>query len=467
MRCAMSRARSGSRSCAIPTFAMSSRRCESPNGCATATARAVHEFRWPQDANSRGAEPAVRAPPRHTHRCRGSRQDASRHRACGADERRVRRRHLVRRPGTDHQSRSRATTVARAFGVPDQPGSSAMDTVIRFINDRSMLIVLDNCEHLADACATTAATILGACPAAVLLATSREPIRAVGEITWSVPSLSLHDEAIELFTDRARQSRPDFAVDDQNAAAVSEICQRLDGMPLAIELAAARIRRLSLVEIVDSLHDRFRLLPVARALRCVANRPCGPRWTGRMRCCQNPRGCCFAGWRCSWVASISMPHRRSPAARCRAVSGPRSADPARRQVTRGGRKQQWPNAIPASGDCAPVRTGETRRVRRGRRGPREAPRLLHLGRGGTWTPLRTRHEQRIERQRMKSPTCAPLSAGAIETGDIKRALDLASSLQLLWLTRAHVEEGLAWLDAALAVDGRRRRPGCAGARARR
>ena len=81
-----------------------------------------------------------------------------------------------------------------------------------------------------------------------------------GEVTWRVPSLSLADEAIELFADRARRARPDFSVTDDNAAAVTEICRRLDGMPLAIELAAARVRALSLTEIVDSLHDRFRLL---------------------------------------------------------------------------------------------------------------------------------------------------------------------------------------------------------------
>ena len=151
-------------------------------------------------------------------------------------------------------------TVARAFGLPDQPGSSAVDTLVRFIGDRPMLLVLDNCEHLADACAAMAAALLGACPAVTLLATSREPIRAAGEITWGVPSLSLDDEAIELFIDRARQVRPDFVVTDDNAATVTEICLRLDGMPLAIELAAARIRALSPTEIVDSLHDRFRLL---------------------------------------------------------------------------------------------------------------------------------------------------------------------------------------------------------------
>src|SRR6202012_4788049 len=92
------------------------------------------------------------------------------------------------------------------------------------------------------------------------LTTSREPIGVAGEVRWRVPSLSLNDEAIELFADRARHARPDFVVDEDNSTAVAEICQRLDGVPLAIELAAARVRALSLTEILDSLHDRFRLL---------------------------------------------------------------------------------------------------------------------------------------------------------------------------------------------------------------
>ena len=93
-----------------------------------------------------------------------------------------------------------------------------------------------------------------------LLATSREPIGVTGEVSWRVPSLSLADEAIELFSDRARRAKPEFRVTADNAEAVTEICRSLDGLPLAIELAAARVRALSLTEIVDSLHDRFRLL---------------------------------------------------------------------------------------------------------------------------------------------------------------------------------------------------------------
>src|SRR5581483_6644390 len=143
--------------------------------------------------------------------------------------------------------------------LPDQTGRSTMDTLLSFIGERQMLVVLDNCEHLLDACAALFVALLGACPGLKILATSREPIGVAGEVTWSTPSLSLTDDAVELFADRARLARPDFKVAD-NAPAVAEICQRLDGVPLAIELAAARVRSLSLDEIIDGLHDRFRLL---------------------------------------------------------------------------------------------------------------------------------------------------------------------------------------------------------------
>jgi predicted ATPase/class 3 adenylate cyclase/DNA-binding NarL/FixJ family response regulator len=151
-------------------------------------------------------------------------------------------------------------TVARTLGLPDQPGRSTMEILLGFVGERSMLLLLDNCEHLLDACGQMIGELLDACPRLTILTTSREPLGLPGELTWRVPSLSLDDEAIELFTDRARRARPDFRVSDDSLALVTEICQRLDGMPLAIELAAARTRALSLPQIVDSLHDRFRLL---------------------------------------------------------------------------------------------------------------------------------------------------------------------------------------------------------------
>jgi class 3 adenylate cyclase len=145
--------------------------------------------------------------------------------------------------------------VACTLGLPDQPGRTTMDLLLRFFDDKAMLMALDNCEHLLDACGTLVVELLAACPHLTILATSREPLGVPGELSWRVPSLSLADEAIELFTDRARRARPDFVVGVDNHALVEEIYGRLDGMPLAIELAAARVRALSLPQIVDSLAE--------------------------------------------------------------------------------------------------------------------------------------------------------------------------------------------------------------------
>ena len=145
-------------------------------------------------------------------------------------------------------------------------------------------------------------------PDVTFLATSREPIGIAGELTWRVPSLSVDGEAVELFVDRARRTRPDFCLTEDNSSAIAEICRRLDGMPLAIELAAARIRTLSLTQIVDGLHDRLPAArPGAHALRFAASRRCAPRSTGRTPCSPSPNAFCFAAWRCSWAGSTSTP----------------------------------------------------------------------------------------------------------------------------------------------------------------
>ena len=153
-----------------------------------------------------------------------------------------------------------SVTVARTLGLPDQAGLSTMDLLVRFVGEKNLLLLLDNCEHLLDACGTLVVELLQSCPHLTILTTTREPLGVPGELSWRVPSLSLADEAVELFTDRARRARPDFVVGEDDTALVAEICERLDGMPLAIELAAARVRALSLRQIADSLHDRFRLL---------------------------------------------------------------------------------------------------------------------------------------------------------------------------------------------------------------
>ena len=150
--------------------------------------------------------------------------------------------------------------VARSLELTDQPGRTTMETIRRFVTDRRVLVVLDNCEHLLDACSELVVDVLRAGSQIAVLATSREPIGIPGELTWRVPSLSTEDEAVELFVDRARRARPDFALTSEQAATTAEICRRLDGMPLAIELAAARTRTLSLAQILESLRGSFRLL---------------------------------------------------------------------------------------------------------------------------------------------------------------------------------------------------------------
>ncbi|MGA9489385.1 MAG: LuxR family transcriptional regulator [Mycobacterium sp.] len=150
--------------------------------------------------------------------------------------------------------------LARTLGLADQPGRSTMETLSKFVRNRTMLLVLDNCEHLLDASVDLVTALLDAGPNVTVLATSREPIGIGGELTWRVPSLSVDGEAVDLFVDRARRTRPDFRLTEENSSAIAEICRRLDGMPLAIELAAARTRTLSLTQIVDSLNHNFRLL---------------------------------------------------------------------------------------------------------------------------------------------------------------------------------------------------------------
>lgn len=151
-------------------------------------------------------------------------------------------------------------SMLNALGLPVQPGLSAIDTLVGVINDARVLLVLDHCEHLLDACAAIIDSLLRSCPRLTILTTSTEAIGLAGELTWRVPPLSLTNDAIELFVDRARRVRSDFAINADTAVTVGEICRRLDGVPLAIELAAARTDTLSPVEILASLNDRFRLV---------------------------------------------------------------------------------------------------------------------------------------------------------------------------------------------------------------
>ena len=163
--------------------------------------------------------------------------------------------------------------MAALLGIDGEAGRDLLDTLADALGARQVLVLLDNCEHLVDACATLCQRLLTGCPGVRIVATSQEPLRIPQEAVWQVAPLAVPPpghrpaaaelggyEAVALFADRAAAARPGFAVTERNATAVATICRDLDGVPLAIELAAARVAVLSAEQIAARLADRFTLL---------------------------------------------------------------------------------------------------------------------------------------------------------------------------------------------------------------
>jgi predicted ATPase/class 3 adenylate cyclase/DNA-binding CsgD family transcriptional regulator len=340
--------------------------------------------------------------------------------------------------------------VARALGLPDQPGRSTIETLTRFIGNQRMLVVLDNCEHLLDASASLVTELLGACPDLTLLTTSREPIGVAGEVSWRVPSMSLADDAVELFADRARRVRPDFRVTDDNAKAVSDICGQLDGLPLAIELAAARIRALSLAEIIESLRHRFRLL------------------TGGARMAVRRQQTLHAS--VDWSHALLTEPDRVLFRRLAVFLGGFDLDAA--QFVCGGgdvERYQILDQLTLLVDKSLVVADDD-----GRQGTRyrllETMRqyaLEKLGESGEADSVRVRHrdhyaamaaelvatectdlDARVVRTELEMDNLRIAFGWSLESADLERAQTLASSLQPLWLGRGRILEGRAWFNTA-------------------
>jgi predicted ATPase/class 3 adenylate cyclase len=163
--------------------------------------------------------------------------------------------------------------VSSTIGIREQQGRLLLDTLVHHLATQATLLVLDNCEHLLEACAALADRLLRSCARLTILATSREPLEITGEAVCRVPPLAVPAaalapgaeavaafEAVQLFVDRAVAAEPRFSLTDANAAAVAAICRRLAGIPLALELAAARLQALTVEQLRDRLEDRFRLL---------------------------------------------------------------------------------------------------------------------------------------------------------------------------------------------------------------
>ncbi|MBP1693575.1 MAG: Adenylate/guanylate cyclase (modular protein) [Chloroflexi bacterium] len=166
-----------------------------------------------------------------------------------------------------------AQAVAKVLRIPETPGLSPLENILEHLADKELLLVLDNCEHLIESCAALAERVLDGCPNVVILATSREALQLPGEIAWLLPSLSLpgrgssgdfsnlrQSEAVNLFIERASDVLPGYQPGETEMYTIGKVCWRLDGIPLAVELAAARIKMLSVQEIEARLDSRFSLL---------------------------------------------------------------------------------------------------------------------------------------------------------------------------------------------------------------
>jgi predicted ATPase/class 3 adenylate cyclase/DNA-binding CsgD family transcriptional regulator len=341
-------------------------------------------------------------------------------------------------------------TMIRAIGLSDLPGRPTMETLTRFIADRRILIVLDNCEHLLDATADVVSVLLSHCPRLTLFATSREPISVPGEATWRVPSLPLSDEAVDLFADRARLARPDFCITDDNAATVTEICRRLDGMPLAIELAAARVRALTLTEILDGLRDHFMLLTggARTAVRRQQTLRASVDWSHALlsdgeRTLFRRLAAFMGGFDLDAARAVSsgedlQPHQVLDQLTLLVDKSLVVADEVRgrtRYRLLETVRQYAQEKLSDSGDAAIVRARHRDHY------TARATTLTDFGDPGRW---------RLAQAEGAIDNLRAAFAWSRDNGDVEHALALTSMLWPLWISRGRLREGLAWLDAALS-----------------
>ncbi|MBK6427570.1 MAG: tetratricopeptide repeat protein [Blastocatellia bacterium] len=359
-----------------------------------------------------------------------------------------------------------ASAVAQVLGVRESAGRHLLDSLADAVADRGMLIVLDNCEHVVEACADLATSLLRASAGTRVLATSREVFGVDGEVVWAVPGLpwpegaptaseAAGNEAVRLFVDRARQSRRSFELTDANAAMIAALCRALDGLPLAIELAAARVSTLSVAELAARMGDRFRLLdgggrgalPRHRTLRAALD------WSYELLTLDEQtllsRLSVFAG---GFTLEAAEAVGSGPPVDELAVF-----DLLRRLVDK---------SLVVADEVGPAvrfRLLETVRVYareklfvsgeeavRLRRHCQWCVDLAALAHSETEGPRRDEWNRRLETDH---DNLRAALLRAIESRDAELALCLAGSLNRFWATAGFLSEGRQWIESALGVEG--------------
>ena len=358
-----------------------------------------------------------------------------------------------------------AHVIADALGARDAPGADLVDSVAGRIGEHPGLLVLDNCEHLTPACREVAGRLLAACPRLHILATSREPLGADGESRWPLPPLTVpqadgpgaqeltSSEAVQFFVDRARAVLPGFEITDDNAELIGQLCRRLDGLPLAIELATAKLRVLAVSQVLAALDDVFKLL--------VGGSPGAPARHQTLRAALD------------WSYDMLRPAEQAAFRRLSAFAGPFGLAAAEHVATLGGTQPaDVLDLLARLVDRSLVVVGHTaaearyRMLATVRRYGRE--RLAEAGEQpaasqallSVYLDLAERTETELtgpdqaeaaERLQAEVHNLRSVLQAARDAGDVTATLRLAGALSSFWYLRGHYREGREWLDWALAA----------------
>jgi predicted ATPase/DNA-binding CsgD family transcriptional regulator len=353
--------------------------------------------------------------------------------------------------------------VASTLGVAESPGRQTSELLVDYLGSQEALLILDNCEHLVGACASLADVLLRACPHVRILTTSREPLGVAGEVSWSVPPLSLPDtgrvqtpkellrcEAVGLFVERVGAVEPGFALTDENAPAVADLCARLDGMPLAIELAASRVRMLSVGQILERLDDRFRLLR--------GNRTAVPRhrtlgatidWShellsGKEKALFRRLSVFYGGWTLSAAEEVCAGDGIDVDEVLELLSS--LVDKSLVVVARGDEKSRY-RMLETVREYASVKLGEA--AEREAASDRHANFVLDLAERAETGLAGSEQLAWLELLETEHDNLSAALGWLTESGEAERGMRLAAALLRFWWFRGHLAEGRACIETLL------------------